>query len=65
MSPSALTDSQMACVQDAARHIPPWPRGRFQQQFVEALGLLLPAVRIWPKATGLNLPEVASAWSPI
>jgi len=39
MSPSALTDSQMACVQDAARHIPPWPRGRFQQQFVEALGL--------------------------
>jgi hypothetical protein len=36
MSPSALTDSQMPCVQDAARHIPPWPRGRFQQQFVEA-----------------------------
>jgi hypothetical protein len=37
MSPIALTDSQMVCVQDAARHIPPWQRSAFLERLAELL----------------------------
>jgi hypothetical protein len=35
--PLAFTDSQLQCVQDTARNLPPWQRSAFLQQLAEAL----------------------------